>query len=89
MNDQWLRIITSSKSLGKTELTKKLQIFYLASYNLDRFRTFIFESKFFQLFEVASDLKEKMATDDVSLMKFAFDCIKFSLFGEKTIEKKS
>ena len=61
----------------------------MASYNLDRFRDFIFKSKLFDRFEVESALKEKLASDDVELMKFAFDWLKFSLFGEKTIQVKN
>ena len=63
-------------------------MFYMASYNLDKFRGFIFESRFFDLFQVESDLKEKLASDDVELMKFGFDWLKFSLFGDKTIQIK-
>lgn len=90
MNDQWLEIVTSSKGIGyRNDTTRKSQIFFLASYNLDKFRKFIFESRFFDLFEVASDLKKKMGRDDVILMRFAFDWLKFSLLGQKTIQIKS
>lgn len=89
MNDQWLEIITSSKSLGPGKnLSRKIQMFYMASYNLDKFRKFIFESRFFDRFEVESALNEKLASDDVELMQFAFDWLKFSLFGDKTIQIK-
>ncbi len=90
MNDQWLEIITSSRSLGpEKDLSRKIQMFFMASYNLDRFRDFIFKSKFFDRFDVVSTLKEKLASDNVELMKFAFDWLKFSLFGEKTIQVKN
>jgi hypothetical protein len=89
MNDQWLKIITSSKGLGtENDMTRKFQVFFMASYNLDKFREFVLESRFFDLFEVASDLREKMTSDDVALMKFAFDWLRFSLFGDKTIQLK-
>jgi hypothetical protein len=90
VNDHWLEIITSSKGLGTEGGTKsKFQMFFMASYNLDKFRKFIFESRFFDLFKVPSDLKEKMASNDVVLMKFAFDWLKFSLYGDKTLQLKS
>jgi len=90
MNDQWLGIITSPKSLGpKTHLPQKHQMFFMASYNLDKFRGFLFKSGFFDRFEVDSDLKERLKSDDTTLMSFAFDWLKFSLFGEKTIQLKS
>jgi Fe-S-cluster containining protein len=90
MNDQWLEIVTSQKSLGKKEdIPRKIQMFYMASYNLDVFKRLIFETRFFSIFQLEAEKKERLATDDVSLMQFAFDWLRFSLFGEKTIEIKS
>ena len=87
MNDRWLGIMSSSKSLGpKAHLARKHQMFFMASYNLDKFRKFLFESKFFDHFEVDEKLRGKMETDDVSLMGFGFDWLKFSLFGDKTLK---
>ena len=40
--------------------------------------------KFFDLFEVGEVRRQRLASDDVELMKFAFDWLKFSLFGEET-----
>ena len=68
------------------DVPRKTQMFYMASYNLDKFREFIFKSRFFDLFQVESDLKEKLDSDDVALMKFGFDWLKFSLFGDMTIQ---
>jgi len=90
MNNQWLWIITSPKTLGpKTHLPQKHKMFFMASYNLDKFRDFVFKSGFFDRFQVDSDLKEKLSNNDKALMLFAFDWLKFSLFGEKTIQLKS
>jgi len=48
MNDRWLEIISSSRSLGsKEDIPRKLQMFFMVSYNLDRFRSFLFGSRFF------------------------------------------
>jgi Fe-S-cluster containining protein len=89
MNDQWLGIITSSKSLGpKVHLPQKHQMFFMASYNLDKFRDFLFKSGFFNRFQIDPDLKEKLPNNDTTLMLFAFDWLKFSLFGEKSIQIK-
>ncbi len=89
MNDQWLGIITSQKDLGpEKDHHRKIQMFFMASYNLDRFREFVFKSKFFELFNVEPGIKERLAFDDVELMKYAFDWLKFSLFGDKTIQLK-
>ena len=87
MNNAWLGIMTSPKSLGpKGHLARKHQMFFMASYNLDKFRAFLFGSKFFDQFKVNEELKIKMETDDEALMGFGFDWLKFSLFGDKTME---
>ncbi|MFC1825038.1 YkgJ family cysteine cluster protein [Thermodesulfobacteriota bacterium] len=89
MNDQWLEIITSQKSLGSSaDLPRKMQMFSMASYNLDQFRKFIFKSKFFEHFEVDRSLRDQLANNDIRLLEFAIDWLKLSLFGEKTIKIK-
>ena len=61
---------------------EKMEMFYMACYNLDKFRRFVFESKFLSYFEIDGELAEKIRTDDVELMKFGFKWLRFSLFGE-------
>jgi hypothetical protein len=89
INDKWLEIMGSNKGLGpKESIQKKLQMFFMASYNLDRFKGFIFQGRFLDIFDVDPGLKERMEKDDAALLGFAFDWLKFSLFGEKTIQPK-
>ena len=89
MNDRWLEIVGSKKNLGPKEtIQKKIRMFFMASYNLDIFRRFIFNSRFFDLFHVDQGVKAGIESDDVALMGFAFDWLKFSLFGEKTLTAK-
>jgi hypothetical protein len=90
MNDQWLEIITARKSLGPEKVRRqKLQMFFMASYNLDSFREFVFKSRFCERFAVPSQLKRQLQVDDEALLQFAFDWLKFSLFGEKTMQIKA
>jgi len=85
MNDKWLEIIAQSLPMGtKEELTRKLQMFFMASYNLDRFRDFIFDSNFLNVFQLPAQVRKDIKNDDTSLMMFAFDWLKFSLFGDKS-----
>ncbi|MDB9822085.1 YkgJ family cysteine cluster protein [Deltaproteobacteria bacterium] len=87
VNDQWMEIITSDKDLGQgKDINRKIQMFSMASYNADRFREFVFKSRFLDLFEIESELVDKLASDDRELIIFAFRWLKFSLFGEKTIQ---
>jgi uncharacterized protein len=85
-NDGWMEIITHKGSLGPEEMiSKKMQMFYLACYNLDQFRRFVFESTFLQRFDLPEEIISRMKTDDEELLKLALQWLKFSLFGEKGI----
>jgi len=87
-NDQWLEIVTSHKSFGTQWAERKFQMFFMASYNLDRFRKFIFDSRFFDLFQFPPESRKRLETDDLTLLGLGFDWLKFSLFGEKTFRVK-
>jgi Fe-S-cluster containining protein len=63
----------------------KLEMFYMVCYDLDKFREFIFKSSFLQRFDIEPLTIEKIKEDDTELLKFGFDWLKFSIFGEKTI----
>jgi uncharacterized protein len=89
MNDQWLEIISSPQSLGpKAGIPRKLQMYYMVSYNLDSFKTFLLGSRFFQRFQVPHPLRVRMEQDDLALMGFGFQWLKFSLFGLPTMQMK-
>jgi len=61
---------------------------FMALYNLDRFREFIFQSTFLDRFEIEPTRIERIKRDDVDLLKFAFDWIKFGVFGQKIFKVK-
>jgi Fe-S-cluster containining protein len=56
---------------------------YMAIYDVDRFREFIFESSFLEKFRVDDDILEKIRNDDVAILYFAAQWLRFSLFGKK------
>jgi hypothetical protein len=89
MNDYWMEIITSPHPLRHQGLNdKKLQMFYMTSYNVDLFKEFVFSSKFLKLFKVEKEILERIREDEVEMMKFGFRWMKFSLFGEDAIKVK-
>ncbi len=83
VNDPWAEIVTSNRSLRGGNPTQKHQMFFMASYNLDAFRKFVFHSKFLDVFHVAPAVKETIRQDDRALLRFAWGWLKFSLFGDK------
>lgn len=68
---------------------KKMEMFFTACYNIDKFREFVFDSSFLQRFEVDSETQERIKGDDVEMLKFGFRWIRFAFFGEDTIQIKS
>jgi len=64
---------------------KRIEMFHMASYDVDRFRRFVFDSTFLDRFEVDDQLAEQMRDDDLALLGFAFRWLRFALFGEPTI----
>ena len=73
---------------GKDLSPEKIQMFFMVCYNLDAFRRMVFESSFLEKFELDEALQDRLRDDDVELLKFGFDWLKFSLFGEPTIAIK-
>ena len=65
-----------------------LKMVFMAVYNLDKFRDFVFRSSFLDRFEVEPTRIEKIKRSDLELLKFGFDWIKFGLFGQKLFKVK-
>jgi Fe-S-cluster containining protein len=68
--------------------SQKIEMFFTACYNLDKFREFVFESTFLEKFDVDDETKKKIKEDDAELLKFGYFWLRFALFGEKTINVK-
>lgn len=88
MNREWKRILLSRSIPGQNIDEKKQAMFYMACYDMDRFRRFIFESRFLDNFDVEDDVVEKMRVDDVDLMRFGFRLMKYILLLEETLKVK-
>lgn len=65
---------------------EKIEMFFMACYNLDTFRRFLFGSSFFDKIEIDEETKAKLKEDDFELMKYGFDWLRFAVFGEKTMK---
>ena len=74
---------------GNTLTPEKMEMFYTASYDLDKFREFVFESTLLDRFEIDEDFAEEMRTSDEALLRFGFLWLQFSLFGEQTVKVRT
>jgi hypothetical protein len=54
---------------------------FMAAYNIDRFRAFVFESSFLKRFKVKPELLGRIKRDDAELLLLGFDWIKLFLWG--------
>ncbi len=63
---------------------------FMATYNMDRFRSFVFESTFFKRYRVKAPIRKKIRSHDEALLLFGFDWIRLFLWGlpSKTIRHR-
>jgi hypothetical protein len=88
MNREWKEIQLRRNPVGKSLDSNKQAQIYTASYDLDRFKRFVFESKFLDVFDIPAEEVEKIKTDDVAVMKLGFKYIKYLLMLEETLKVK-
>jgi len=67
---------------------KAMEMYFMACYDLDRFRRFVFETRFLELFDLDEARIEAIRSDDADLMDLAMQWLRFSLFREKTMRIK-
>jgi Fe-S-cluster containining protein len=66
--------------------TQQADMFFMACYDIDRFRRFVFETRFLDLFEVDEARIEAIRTDDEELLDFAMQWLRFTLFKERSMK---
>ncbi len=85
INSPWVEVVLKRKSMGpfiNNISDKSLEMFFMASYDIDAFRRFVFFSPFLTIYEIDEDVTEKIREDDQALLNFAMDWLKTTLFGE-------
>jgi Fe-S-cluster containining protein len=89
-NRDWYRLILKKKSAGPgvgrpSEMS--LQLFFMASYNLDMFRRFVLCDSFRRTYRLDDNFCDAVKNEDLILMDFGFQFLRQVLFGERTIEE--
>jgi hypothetical protein len=84
----WRQLVLKKKSagpaIGAPSATSR-KLFFMACYDLDRFRDFVTSESFVQLYDIHKDELAKMAADEATLLQFAFRFLRQVLFGEVSI----
>ena len=91
-NRDWYRLILKKKSAGPGVgrlSDMSLQLFFMASYNLDMFRRFVLSDKFRETYRLNDTFYQAVEKDDLILMDFGFQFLRQVLFGERSIEEAS
>lgn len=91
MNREWRQIILKKRSSGPTigkPSQRSFELFFLASYDIDGFRSFVASSGFDQVFDLDPAFRQEILQDEAKLMQFGFRLLKQVLFGEITIRLK-
>ncbi len=91
LNKEWLTLMLKRRSMGPTvgrppEAT--LQMFFMCSYDMDRFRRFVLSENFRNTYDLEDSTYEVLAKEDISLMQFGVRLMKQAFFGERTIQEK-
>ncbi len=91
INAAWTDLLVRKRSFPpNVKLTDQAkQMFFMVSYNIDKFRKFVFESTFLSRFEVDAQQAEKMKTDDVALLEFGVHWLTERLFKKSNLQAEA
>ena len=82
-NKTWLEIVAKLKAMKLSQNQKhEISLFIMASYDLDTFWRFVFESSMLKRFKVEKKTVDLIRSDQLQLLKFAMMWLHYSLFGE-------
>ncbi|MEE9474193.1 MAG: YkgJ family cysteine cluster protein [Candidatus Hydrothermarchaeaceae archaeon] len=88
MNVAFNEIIENKKLIKENmQAPNVLQMFFWV-YDLDKFKRFVFESKFLDVFDVSREEINEMKESEVELLKFAIKWLKFGLIDKEALKIK-
>ncbi len=67
----------------------KMEMFFNATYDLQKFREFVFGSTLLERFDVHEDFIHQMQTNNEALLRFGFLWIRFAICGEPTMKVRA
>lgn len=88
INREWRQLVLKKRSCGPTignPSKRSFQMYFMACYNIDSFRDFVFSDGFATIYSLEASFYEIIKNDEIQLLQFAFRLMKQVLFGENTI----
>ncbi|MCP3867844.1 MAG: YkgJ family cysteine cluster protein [Gammaproteobacteria bacterium] len=91
MNREWVQLMLKRRSMGPTvgrppEAT--LQLFFMCSYDMERFRRFVLSDSFRNTYDLDDETFVALEKEDVVLMQFGVRFMKQAFYGERTIPER-
>lgn len=69
---------------GEGPYGQKGKMVFMAAYNIDSFKDFVFNSSFLKRYKVKKNIQQKIKINDESMLNFAFDWISFFALGKQS-----
>jgi len=84
INAGWTDLVVRKRSFPPNVklMEESKQLFFLVSYNIDKFREFVFESTFLNRYDIDEATVKKIREDEIALLKFGLKWLKDTLFKE-------
>jgi hypothetical protein len=91
INAEWTDLVVRKRSFpANIKLTEQSkQMFFLVSYNIDKFREFVFSSSFLERYDIDAATQEKIKADEIELLNFGMRWLKFILYKIGDFKLKS
>ena len=93
VNRGWMDILMKLASwrsmggvMGKEPTRQVRQMFFMVSTDVERFRRFVFESRFLKVYNIPEEALETARKNDEVLLQLGFDWLKNVLFNEPTLD---
>jgi len=82
INAEWTDLLVRKRSFPQNvKLSEKSKdMFFMVSYNIDKFKEFVFNSSFLKVYDIADDVVEKIKNDEVALLNFGIKWLTSVLF---------
>jgi Fe-S-cluster containining protein len=84
---QILKVKSAGPYIGRMSMTSR-RFFFMASYDVDRFREFIKSEGFNSTYDVDQETMDRLLADDIALMEFGDRMIRQIMYAESTIPMK-
>jgi Fe-S-cluster containining protein len=89
MEKRFKTISTNERLLKEKIINQKIRdMVYMACYDLDRFRRFVFESTFLDRFDIDPQTIAEIKSDDVVLYRFAMQWLEYGLLAQNMLKVK-